>query len=152
MSPGLVARVAAADAEDAAAAERAERAHRVRWEAKQERAIDVAAQQLAAEQGIPLREARRSVGRTKSEALAFYSAVQDLEDARRQAAQAQVMRRAAIDAGLLDVSEAGPSERAFGLAAEVAVRTAPKDEPFDAAAVAKGIRARWLRKRYERME
>ena len=56
MSPGLRARVAQADAEDAAAVERAQRAHRAAWEVANERAIDVAAQQLAAAEGIPLRE------------------------------------------------------------------------------------------------
>jgi hypothetical protein len=111
--------VIAADAQDAAAVARAERAHRVAWEAANERAIDIAAQQLAAAEGIPLREARRNVGRTKSEALAYFSAVQDLEDAQRQAAQEQTMRRLAIGAGLIDVSEAQPSERSIELAADL---------------------------------
>lgn len=152
MSPGLQARVAASDAQDAAAVERAERAHRARWEAQQERVVDEAAQRLAVEQGIPLREARRNVGRTKAEALSYFSAVQDLEDARRNAAAAQALKRHLVDAGLLDVSGSEPSERAVEFAAEVAVRTAPVDEPFDVQATARGIRGRWLRKRYERME
>jgi hypothetical protein len=152
MSPGLAARVATADAEDTRAAERAAREHRARWEAAHGRAVDEAAWQLAREQGIPLGEARRSVGRTKAEALAYFSAVQDVEDARREAAEHQTMRRLMIGAGMLDVSDAGPSERAVEIAAEVAVRNAPAGEPFDAESVARGIRGRWLRRNYRRAE
>jgi hypothetical protein len=146
MSPGLAARVAQADAEDAAAVERAQRAHRAAWEVANERAIDVAAQQLAAAEGIPLREARRNVGRTKAEALSYYSALQDLEDARREAAAAQVMRRAAIDAGLLDVSENQPSERSVQLAADLML---PGETPEG---TGRWLRSRFLRRNYRRME
>jgi hypothetical protein len=152
MSPGLAARVAQADAEDAAAAERAEREHRARWQVRHEQVVDEAARRLAVEQGIPLREAMRQVGRTKAEALSYYSAVQDLEDARQQAALERGLRQHLVDAGLLDLNGSEPSARAFETAAEIAVRSAPADEPFDPQATARGIRGKWLRRRYQAME
>jgi hypothetical protein len=152
MSPGLAAQVAASDAEDAAAVERAERAHRAAWQAASERAEDAATWQLARERGIPLAEARREIGHEPREFIELCSARADLEDARQEAEHARLMRRHLVDAGLLDVSGSEPSERAVEFAAEVAVRTAPADEPFDVQATARGIRSRWLRKRYERME
>lgn len=146
MSPGLRAQVAAADAQDAAAAARAEREYRARWEVAHERAVDEAAWQLAREQGIPLGEARRSVGRTKAEALAYFSAVQDVEDARREAAAAQVMRRHLADVGLLDLSAAEPSERSIELAAHTML---PGET---AVGVGHQLRRRFLKRNYRRME
>jgi hypothetical protein len=48
-----------------------------------------------------------------------------LEEARRQAEQERAIRQLAVQAGLLDLSEAEPSERAVKVAAEVAVRSRP---------------------------
>lgn len=143
MSPGLLARVTAADAQDAAAVERAERAHRARWQAAQERAEDEAAWQLARERGVPLAEARRSIGHEPREFIELASAMQDVEDARRDAAQAQTMRRLAIDAGLIDVSAAQPSERSVELAAHTML---PGESAED---VGRRLRRRFLRRRME---
>jgi hypothetical protein len=152
MSPGLAAQVAASDAQDAAAAERREREHQAAWAARHEQAVDAATWQVARERGIPLAEARRSLGHTPREFVELCSAQADVEDARQEAERARLMRRHLIDAGLLDVSESEPSERAIEIGAERAVMTAPKGEPFDAQAVARGIRGRWLRKHYTVME
>jgi hypothetical protein len=85
--------------------------------------------ELAQQRGelVDGRQAYRSggTGRTRSEAISFYSAVQDLEEARRQAEQERAIRQLAVQAGLLDLSEAEPSERAVKVAAEVAVRSRP---------------------------
>ena len=152
MSPSLRARIAQSDAEDAAAAERAERAHRAAWQAAHERAEDEATWQLARERGIPLAEARREIGHEPREFIELCSARADLEDARQEAERARLMRRHLVDAGLLDVSASEPSARAVDIGAELAVRTAPKDEPFDPQAAAKGIKGRFLRRNYRRME
>jgi hypothetical protein len=147
MSPSLRARIAQSDAEDAAAAERAERAHRARWEASHERAVDEAARQLAAEQGIPLREALREVGHTVPEFLALASARMDLEDAQRRDRQRQALRRAGVDPDTGgDLEQLHPSD----IAIEAAVALAPRSE--SAEAIGKGVRRRWLAKQYRRME
>jgi hypothetical protein len=62
------------------------------------------------------------------------------------------VRRHLVDVGLLDLNGSEPTERAVEIEAEFAVHTAPADEPFDAVGVAKGLRARWLRKRYQVMD
>ena len=153
MSPGLAAQVAASDAQDAAAVERAERAHRAAWQAAHERAVDAAVWQAAREQGLPLGEARRSVGHTPREFIELASARQDLEDAQRLARQRQALRHAGIDPDSGEpVDVPGPSELQVKIGAERAVMTAPKDEPFDPQAAARGIRGRWLRKHYTVME
>ena len=147
MSPSLRAKIAASDAQDAAAAERAERAHRVRWELAHERAGDEAARELAAEAGIPLREALREVGHTKSEFLALVSARQDLEDAQRVARQRQALRHAGIDP---DSGEPVEVPQPPEMAIQVAARTMQPDESPEA--VGRGVRRRWLSKSYGRME
>jgi hypothetical protein len=147
MSDSLRAKIAAADAQDAAAAERAERAHRARWELAHERAVDQAARELAAEAGIPLREALRSVGHTKSEFVELISAKQDLEDAQRAARARQQLRHAGIDPDSgepLEVPQ--PSELSVAGAARM---MRPGESPE---AVGRGVRARWLRRRYRVME
>ena len=146
MSPGLLARVTAADAEDAARAERAQREHRARWQAQQERLEYEAAWQVARERGVPLVEARRSIGHEPREFIELCSARADVEDARQQAAQASLMRRLAIDAGLIDVSAAQPSERSIELAAHTML---PGESAED---VGRGLRSRLLKRNYRRME
>ena len=143
MSPSLRAKIAQSDAADAAAAERAERAHRVRWELAHERAVDEAARELAAEAGIPLREARRSVGHTKSEFVALISARQDLEDAQRVARARQQLRHAGIDPDSGEPVEVPqPSE----LAVQAAATLASRDESPEA--IGRGVRAKWLRRQH----
>jgi hypothetical protein len=143
MSPGLRARVAAADVEYDRQGEREARQRQVRVELAHERAVLEAAREKASQEGIPLTQAMRTVGHTPAEFVALRSAMADVEDARAEAERTRLMRRLAADAGLLDVSEVEPSERAVGWAAEIAVRTWPADQPFDPQAAAKGIRARW---------
>jgi hypothetical protein len=152
MSPGLTARCAAADFEEQRQAEREERARQARIEVAHERLVTELALEKSRTEGVPYREALRSLGNTPREFVEQRSALMDVEDLRQQAEQAQLMRRLAIDAGLLDVSDSEPSERALGIAAEVAVMTAPKDEPFDPQAAARGIRGKWLRRHYRGME
>jgi hypothetical protein len=152
MSPGLAARVAQADAEDDRAAEWAEIEHRARWQVAHERAVDEAARQKATAEGIPLREAMREVGHTKAEFLQLASARMDLEDAQRVARQRQALRHAGIDPDSGEpVDVPGPSELQVKIGAERAVMNAPADE-FDAESAAQGIRGRWLRRNYRRME
>lgn len=147
MSDRLRAKVAAADAEDARATERAERAHRVRWELAHERAVDEAARELAAEAGIPLREALRSVGHTKSEFVAIISAKQDVEDAQRAARARQQLRHAGIDPDSGEPVEVPqPPEREVETAARM-MRSGESPE-----AVGRGVRAKWLRRHYRVME
>jgi hypothetical protein len=147
MSPGLRARVAQADAEHDAESARAERAHRARWEAAHERAVDEAAWQLAREQGLPLHEARRSVGHTPAEFVALASARQDLEDAQRAARARQALRHAGIDPDSGEPVEVPqPSE----LAVQGAARMMRPGE--SAAAVGRGVRTKWLRRSYRSIE
>jgi hypothetical protein len=117
MSPGLRARIAQSDAEHARAA---------------------AAQEKAATEGLPLNVAMRTV-----EAVAFYSALGDVQDARQQAQQGRIVHQLALDAGLVDVPE--PPERMV----QTAARMAPRDEPPEV--TGRGVRSRWLRSSYRRM-
>jgi hypothetical protein len=111
-----------------------------------------AAQEKAVSEGIPLHEAIRTVGHEPGEFIAQRSALIDLQDAQEDAERRRLMRQALVKLGLLDVSEAEPSERAVELAAEAVVRSTPPAEPFDVEAAAKGIRGRWLRRQYRGME
>jgi hypothetical protein len=118
-----------------------------------EQAVDEAARTLARAAGIPLREALRDIGHTHAEFLQLASARMDLEDAQHRARQRQALRHAGIDPDSGEPIEVpAPSELQVKIGAERAVMTASKDEPFDAQAVAKGIRGRWLRRHYGRME
>jgi hypothetical protein len=146
MSPGLRARIAQSDAEHARAAAAQEQARRVAAEAAYERAVLAAAQEKAAAEGLPLNVAMRTVGRTRAEAVAYYSALGDIQDARQEAQQARQLRQLAANAGLIDVSEAVPPERMV----QTAARMAPRDEPPEV--TGRGVRSRWLRASYRRME
>jgi hypothetical protein len=137
---GLRARLATADAEYEREGERAARALRAKAEAAHEQAVLRAAQEIAAAEGVPLRDALRNVGHTPGEFVALRSAIADVEDARLGAQRAAAFRRWERDQGYLEVP--GPSD----LAVEVAARTSSPDE--SAEAVGKGVRARWLRRQY----
>ena len=92
MSDGLVARMATADLEEQRQAERDAVARQAQAELVHERAVLAAAQELAAAEGLPLRDALRQVGHTKAEFLAQRSAMMDVEDAREAARQQAAFR------------------------------------------------------------
>src|SRR5215213_1718972 len=85
-SDALRRRVAEADAQEARAAARADEERRLRTQQLQENAIAMSVRQ-AEERGemITMHDRLHGRGRTKAEALRYYSALGDLEDARRQA-------------------------------------------------------------------
>jgi hypothetical protein len=144
MSPGLRAKIAQSDAEHARAAAAQEQTRRVAAEAVYERALLAAAQAKAAEEGLPLNVAMRTCGRTRSEAVAHYSALGDIQDLCEEAQRARMIRQLAADAGLVDVP--APSERAI----QTAARMAPQDEPPET--TGRALRSKWLRASYRRME
>jgi hypothetical protein len=147
MSPSLRARVAQSDAEFERQAARDERERRVAAELRHERAVDAAVWQLAQEAGIPLTQARREVGHTVPEFLSIASARQDLEDAQRRDRQRQALRRAGIDP---DSGEPVELRQPSELAVAGAARTMRDGD--DPVSVGKGVRAKWLRRNYRRME
>src|SRR2546421_9104 len=53
--------------------------------------------QRAAQEVLPLREALREVGHARAEFVALRSAMQDLEDAQRDARRRQALRHAGVD-------------------------------------------------------
>ena len=74
-----------------------------------------AAQAKVAAEGLPLHVAMRTCGRTRSEAVAYYSALGDVQDAREKAQRARMVRQLAADAGLIDVPQ--PPDREVEVAA-----------------------------------
>jgi hypothetical protein len=147
MSPSLRAKVAQSDAEYDRQAARDERQRRIAAESAHERTVDAAAWALAREAGIPLTQARRECGHQKHEFIALISARQDLEDAQRLARQRQALRHAGIDPFSGEPIEVpAPSD----LEVEAAAVLAPRSESPES--VGRGVRSRWLRKRYQVME
>jgi len=105
-----------------------------------ERAVLAAAQAKVAAEGLPLHVAMRTCGRTRSEAVAYYSALGDVQDAREKAQRARMVRQLAANAGLIDVPQ--PPDREV----EVAPRMMRSGE--DLVSVGRGVRARGLRRQY----
>jgi len=99
-----------------------------------------AAQAKVAAEGLPLHVAMRTCGRTRSEAVAYYSALGDVQDAREKAQRARMVRQLAANAGLIDVPQ--PPDREV----EVAARMIRSGE--DLVSVGRGVRARGLRRQY----
>src|SRR5215211_3217739 len=92
-SDALRRRVAEADAQEARQAARADQERRLRTQQLQENAIAMSVRQ-AEERGelLTMQDRLHGVGRTRQESLEYFSAVQDLEDARQAAEAARRFR------------------------------------------------------------
>ena len=85
------------------------------------------------------------VGMSHAERLAYTSAVIDLEDAQERSRRRAALRRAGIDPDSGDdLDVPGPPDLHY----EIAARTMGDDA--DPAAVARGVRAKWLRREARR--
>lgn len=101
-SPGLQARIAAADAMERQSAARTEREHERLVEMRRE--ADIAESvRMAEERGevVSAKQRMAGIGRTRAEAISYYSALQDIEDARQTA-----VARKEFDAWTVEQSEA----------------------------------------------
>ena len=155
MSDSLRARVATADEECRRAGEREERARLARADESYRRALDDWVVRQSSAAGIPMRDVYRSlesgremppgVGMSHAERLAYVSATMDLEDAQERSRRRAALRRAGIDPDSGDeIDVPGPPDLHY----EIAARMMPDDA--DPAAVARGVRAKWLRREARR--
>ena len=129
-SPQMQVRMAQAEFADAQAASREDAARRVRAEVWHERQVLAAAQEKAAEEGLPLRQALREVGHEPAEFIARRWAIADVQDAREEARRQAEVRRVLAQHGLFDDSANQPSEAAVEVAFERAVHDSPLGEEF----------------------
>jgi hypothetical protein len=155
MSDSLRAKIAAADAEHARAGEQQERTRLARADAAYQRALDDWVVRQSSAAGVPRRDVYRAlqagspmpegVSMSHAERLAYVSATMDLEDAQENARRRAALRRAGIDPDSGDdLDVPGPPDLHY----EIAARTMPDDA--DPAAVARGVRAKWLRREARR--
>ena len=111
-SPSLQHRYAAVDAQERQEAARVERERQMLLEQRQ--ADDIALSVRMAEQRgelLTMRQRQEGVGRTIPEALEYYSALQDIEDARVAAQRAKKLRELELrDSGSWSVDTSAPSE------------------------------------------
>jgi len=143
MSDSLRSQVEGADLAYERQAEREAAARRARAAEAHERAVR-ASIELAQQRGelVDVRAAYRQggVGRTHAEVLSYVSAVQDVEDATRNARRRAALRAAGVDPDSGDALDPGPTPPA--IQAEVAARAmGPGEDPVD---VGRGVRRRWL--------
>jgi hypothetical protein len=156
MSDSLRARIATADVEYERAGEQQERTRLARADVAYQRALDDWVVRQSSAAGIPMRDVYRSlasggemppgVGMSHGDRLAYVSAAMDLEDAQERSRRRAALRRAWVDPDSgddLDVPEPP------ALHYEIAARMMPDDA--DPAAVARGVRGRWLRGQYRGM-